>query len=210
MERVGKRCRVLRGADKNLVDLCIRWNYKMNRTEKVGELPYEAADKLEGTVGQDEATFRIGLNTESFAKVSKDGRVVYQFDREWLAFVINPVKRLMESIGYSCTSRPGQPGAILDCNPPRQGYLDDREAMDRLADVISWAASADWRLARGLLEECITKCAEEGDDRNDCWARCLGDIVLLEREQFRNPRPDYKLHPVVESDLKKFGVTWYR
>lgn len=206
MEKVGRRCRVLEGADSNLVDLCVRWDSKVSRAEGAGDLyRRDEAAALEAVVGQHEATFRIGLASARLARVSKDGRVVYHFDSERAIPVINVVKHLMEAIGYSCTS---PLDGTLECNPPRQGYLDDKEVVDRLADIMSWTTSADLRLMNGFADECADRCG--GKENVDCLVKCLVDVVLTEFHQYKNPKPDYKPHPVAVRDLKRFGIRWYR
>jgi hypothetical protein len=203
---VGRRCRVREDADRRLVDLCVMWDGRVSRAESMEDLyRRDEAEMLEAVVTRDEATFRLGSIATQLARVSKDGKVTYHFSSERAAPVANVVKYLMESIGYSCTK---PTTVILDCDPPRQDYLDNKEVMGRLADVISWTTSADWRLARGFIEECMDQCVAE-KDYDSCLVKCLGDKMVPEIRQFRNPRPDYRPHPIAERDLEMFGITWH-
>jgi hypothetical protein len=211
LTEAGERCFAYGDADKGLLDLCSLWEQKVRELKEKGAYAEEDYSVLTALVGPEEATFRVGSSRDHATRVSKDGRFVY-YDID--APVSNTVEFLMESMGYRCTV---PSSGMLVCSPPGPDALGERKVRERIADVMSWVTSADFRLQNGFRNFCEMGCREKkrvADESEFEWCvdECVAEMYKeemkkrWEAEKGTRVRP----HPVVESDLKKFGITWYR
>jgi len=210
VRRVGRRCHAMKDADRRLVELCAKWD---ERASERGDFYLdEDARALTALVGREEATFRVGSSPRHATRVTRDGVFLY-YDRD--PPVVNVVKYLMESAGYACTV---PADGVLECEPPRRGYLEEEGVVERLADVISWVTSADSRLNRGFEEHCEEECMEEDIDEpyvfEMCVTECINRIKHDERMAYNysatRPGAHFEPHPVAARDLEEFGIGWHR
>jgi hypothetical protein len=208
---VGDRCNVVEGADRDLEDLCVRWDEKVREMASKKAYSHEDLDELTAVVTADEASFRVGSSPGHAARVRKDGRFIY-YDRD--ATVLNPVRFLMESSGYSCRLVNLE---ALDCRPSDPDALKSSETRSRIADVLSWVTSADIRLGRKFRDLCEMKCVESGRartvrERESCIDECIDDIERKEVHKARETRRGERVepHPAALLDLQENKITWWR
>jgi hypothetical protein len=210
VRRVGSRCHILKDADSRLVELCAKWDAKAS--ERGDFYLAEDARALTALVGREEASFRVGSSPGHATRVRRDGNFIY-YDRD--PPVVNVVKYLMETTGYSCTM---PADGVLECEPPRKDHLEEEGVVERLAAVMSWVTSADSRLNRGFEEHCEEECEKEVFDDpyeyNECVTECINRIKHDERVAYKysatRPGAHFEPHPVAARDLEEFGISWHR
>jgi hypothetical protein len=209
--RVGERCFALGDADQDLLDLCSIWDRKVGELKEKGAYTEGDYNELGALVGPGEASFRVGSSYKHATRVRRDGRLVY-YDKD--VPVVNAVKYLMESAGYSCTIPSYD---MLECTPPSADVLKNREAREKIADVMGWVTSADIRLSKGFRSFCESECRNKmgtagKDDFWKCVHGCASEIYDEEakkrEEAVRGAR--IRPHPVAELDFEKYGITWWR
>ena len=206
---VGERCNVVEGADKDLEDLCARWDEKVREMASKKAYSDEDLDELTAIVTADEASFRVGSSPGHAARVRRDGRFIY-YDRD--ASVLNPVRFLMESAGYSCRLVNLE---ALDCRPSDPDALKSSEMRSRIADVLSWVTSADMRLGRKFRDLCEMKCVESGRvrarEKASCIDECVDEIERKEVHKARETRRSERVepHPAALLDLQEYKITWW-
>jgi hypothetical protein len=210
VRRVGERCNVVEGADKDLEDLCARWDERVREMASKKAYSHEDLEELTAIVTADEASFRVGSSPGHATRVKRDGRFIY-YDRD--APVLNPVRFLMESSGYSCELVNLE---ALDCRPSDPDALRSGETRSRIADVMSWVTSADIRLARKLQDLCEVECAKSGRDRTvrereSCIDECIEGTERKEVHKARETRRGERIepHPAALLDLQEYKITWW-
>jgi hypothetical protein len=210
LKRVGDRCNVVEGADRDLEDLCARWDEKVREMASKKAYSDDDLDALTAIVTADEASFRVGSSPGHATRVRKDGRFIY-YDRD--ASVLNPVRFLMESTGYSCQLVNLE---ALDCRPSDPGALKSSEVRSRIADVLSWVTSADLRLLGKFRDLCEMRCVESGRartvrERASCIDECIDDIQRKEVHKARETRRGERVepHPAALLDLQEYKITWW-
>jgi hypothetical protein len=211
VRRVSERCFALGDADENLLDLCSIWDQKVRTLKGLDAYVAGDYDKLLALIGPEEATFRVGSATSHATRVGRDGRFAYYDDDEP---VVNTVRHLMESLGYSCTMPSNDE---LACTPPSPDVLGDREVRTKIADVISWVTSADLRLQRRFRESCEDKCKDVRKTAGYglfwvCVNECVDGIVKEEKEKREEAKKGARIrpHPLAEADLEEYGIAWWK
>jgi hypothetical protein len=203
--RRGESCYYVEGADKNLLDLCERWDRKVSDMSEEDAYSEQDYEKLVALVGETEATFRVGSSPGHAARVHRDGNVTY-YDEDTV--VLNTFRYLMELNGYSCLPLAGG----LECGPPGPGALRDEKLRSRLADALSWVTSADIRVEDEIRDYCEEECGgEEGEEeREDFWScvhDCENETYMDEQDKWRAGTG--KPHPAAMRDLDRF-MSWHR
>jgi hypothetical protein len=209
--RLGERCRYIKGADENLLDLCSKWDEKVDWLGSSGAYHGPDYESLTALVDREEASFRVGSSPGHAARVRSDGRLTY-YDED--AVVANAVKYLMGAAGYTCS--PAGTGT-LECEPPGPDVLGDGEARSRLADVLSWVTSADIRMGNKIYKACEERCGEIAKGVKDkefekCIDKCWESELQAERERQEASKHDAYIepHPAALADLDELGIHWHK
>jgi hypothetical protein len=211
VRRVSERCVALGDADEDLLDLCSIWDQKVRTLKGLDAYSGGDYDELLALIGPEEATFRVGSAARHATRVGRDGRFAYYDDD---IPVVNVVRSLMESLDYSCTMPSHNE---LTCTPPSPDVLKDRSVRARIADVMSWVTSADFRLQKRFREFCEVSCRDKmkAAGEGEFW-RCVNECVdgIWEEEKKKREEAEkgarIRPHPIAVRDLANYGITWWR